>query len=231
MDAVYDNLISGNAYYLIIKSIIVTLVIAVIAWILSFVLGIFISYFMCYEKRIISGLAKGVCFVLRSAPALIIMLLFYYVLFKKMHISPILTASIALSLYGAGHFAEIMAHTVLLAQRKQDNAVTLRLQHMFYSIAAPQAVEESWFLIKRLTVQILQWTAVAGYITVNDLTEVLVRIGQRTMYPFFSLFCCLVFYLVLVIIVEWVFKVLSKKFVPYELEDGYKEDEADEDMH
>lgn len=225
IDAVYANLISGNAYYLIIKSVIVTLAMAVIAWILSFVMGSLISYFMCYEKKIISGIAKGICFIFRSVPALIIILLFYYVFCKGLHISPILITGTALGFYGAGHYAEIMARSVMIAQQRQDIAVTLRLQHMFYSVAVPQAVEESWFLIKRLAVHILQWTAAAGYATVNDLTEVMVRIGQRTMYPFFSIFCCLVFYLILTAVIEGIFAVLSRRFVPDEPENRYWENE------
>lgn len=224
-DAVYDNLISGNAYYLIIKSVIVTVVIAVIAWGLAFVLGSLISYFMCYEKRVVSGIAKGFCFVFRSVPAIIVMLLFYYVFCKSIHMSPVLITGVALGFYGAGHYAEIMARSVLIAQQRQDTAVTLRLQHMFYSVAIPQAMEEAWFPIKRLTIHILQWTAVAGYVTVNDLTEVMVRIGQRTMYPFFAIFCCMIFYLIFTAVIEWIFSILSKRFVPFELENMKNDEE------
>lgn len=218
LDAVSKNLISGNAYYLIIKSVFVTLLIAIIAWGLSFLLGSLISYFMCYEKRVLSGIAKGVCFVFRSTPAVIVLLLFYFVFCKSFHINSIIVAGTALGFYGAGHYAEIMARAVKIAQERQDTAATLRLQHMFFGVVIPQAIEEAWFPIKRLTVHILQWTAIAGYIAVNDLTEVMFRIGQRTMYPFFSIFCCAVFYLIFTVVIEWIFALLSKKFVPEDIE-------------
>lgn len=210
-DVVINNLISGDAYYIIAKSVIVTLVIAVIAWLIAFLVGGFLSYFMSYEKKLVSRIAEVFCFIFRSTPVLLIMLLFYYVFLKSTHISPIIIASISLGLYGAGHFAEILARCVLEAQKRQDIEVTKRLKNVFYSVAAPQAMEESIFQIKRLTIQMFQWITVAGYITVNDLTEVMNRIGQRTMYPFFSIFVCIIFYIIITIIIECIFSAIEKR--------------------
>lgn len=218
MDAVSENLISGNAYYLIIKSAFVTIGITLTAWIVTFLIGGLLSYFMCYRKRLLSGLANGLCFLLRSAPAPLLLLFFYYVLCKKAHSGTMLLAGVALGFWGAGHFAEIIAHSVRGAQRRQDEAVTARLGHLFYSVALPQAVEESWFPIKRLTIHLLQWTTVAGYLGVNDLSAVLERIGQRTSYPFFSLFFSILFYLILTVGVEFIFYLLAKHFAPNEAE-------------
>lgn len=210
-ETVTNNLIAGDAYYIIAKSVIVTLAIAVIAWLIAFLLGGFISHFMCYEKKVISRIAEVFCFIFRSTPVLLIMLLFYYVFLKSTHISPVIIASISLGLYGAGHFAEILARCVHEAQTRQDAEVTKRLKNVYYSVAAPQAMEESIFQIKRLTIQLFQWITVAGYITVNDLTEVMNRIGQRTMYPFFSIFVCIIFYMVVTIIIEGIFNAIEKR--------------------
>lgn len=218
LDTVSNNLISGNAYYLIIKSIFVTLIITGVAFIIAFVFGGLVSYFMCYKRRVISGIAQGICFIFRSVPAVLLLLLFYYVFYKSFPINNILLVGVTIGCYGAGHFAEIITHSVKKAQRRQEEAVTARLKHMFYTVAMPQALEEAWFPIKRLAVQLLQWTVIAGYIRVNDLTAVMGKIGQRTMYPFFSIFCCIIFYLVLTAIIELFFHVLSKHFVPEEIE-------------
>ena len=63
LDAISSNLISGNAYYLILKSAFVTVIITGIAWLISFLLGGLLSYFMCYRKRLLSGLTGGNLFV------------------------------------------------------------------------------------------------------------------------------------------------------------------------
>ncbi len=218
LDAISSNLISGNAYYLILKSAFVTVIITGIAWLISFLLGGLLSYFMCYRKRLLSGLTGGICFFLRSAPVPLLILFFYYVLWKKAHSGSVLIAGGALGCWGAGHFAEIISHSIRNAQRRQDEAVTARLGHLFYSIAFPQAIEESWFSIKRLTIHLLQWTVTAGYIGVNDLSNVMERIGQRTSYPFFSIFFSLLFYLFLTVLIEIVFRLLAKHFSPGEVE-------------
>jgi ABC-type amino acid transport system permease subunit len=72
-------------------------------------------------------------------------------------------------------------------------------------------LEDSIFQVKRLMIQLLQWTCVAGYISVNDLTEVMYGIGHRTMYPFFSIAFAAILYIIITIIVEWIYKILCKK--------------------
>lgn len=210
-DTVINNLISGDAYYIIAKSVIVTIAIGVIAWIVAFLVGGLVSYFMCYEKKVISRIAEAVSFVFRSTPALLMMLLFYYVFLKSSHMNPIIIASLALGFYGAGHFAEIIARGVLQAQKRQDIEVTKRLKNVFYTVALPQSMEETIFNIKRLVIHMFQWTTVVGFITVNDLTEVMNRIGQRTMYPFFSIFVCIIFHMVISIIIEGIFNAIEKR--------------------
>ncbi len=211
-DTITNNLIAGDAFYMIAKSIITTMIVTGIAWVIMFFFGTIVSYCMCYEKKIVSRLFEAICFIFRSTPALLMLLLFYYVICKQSRLDPAIIAGIALGFYGAGHLAEILAKYVRDAQRKQDASVNKRLQQVFYSVCIPQAMEDALFPIKRITIHILQWTTVVGYITVNDLTEVMNRIGQRTMYPFFSIFVCIIFYMVVTIIIEGIFRLFERRF-------------------
>ena len=49
------------------------------------------------------------------------------------------------------------------------------------------------------------------YIGANDLTEVMQGIGNRTLFPVFSIAFSIVLYLVAVLIVEWAFSVFERK--------------------
>lgn len=220
-EAVNNNLISGGAYYLIAKSVIVTIILVLIAWIVTAVLGALLSYFMSYHKRGISGLAHAISFLFRSTPVILLLLLFYYVIFKRLHLSVTLISGLAIGLYGAGHFAEIIARQVREAKRHQDIAVIRRLKQVYFSVTLPQTVEDTLFMVKRLSILLLQWTTIVGYIAVNDLTEVMTKIGQRTMYPFFSIFVCIIFYLIMTILIEGIFHAIQKKLMG--------EDEVDEE--
>ena len=210
-NAVSDNLISGGAYYLIAKAVIVTVCIAVMAWIIAGVLGILLSYIMSYEKKAISRIGRGFCFIFRSVPVLLSLWLFHYCIFGSSTLSGMITAGLSIGLYGAGHLAEIIGESVKKTQERMKGSVKNRLEKYYFRMVVPQALEDSIFHVKRLAVLILQWTTVAGYISVNDLTEVMYGIGHRTMYPFFSIAFAAILYMLLTIIVEWIFKLIGKK--------------------
>lgn len=212
-EAIKSNLISGQAYYKIIKGIITTVIIVLIAWLIAFLIGAICSYFMCYNKLIISSAAKGVCFFFRSTPVLLLLLLFYYVIFKRSHSLTMLIAAMAIGLHGAGLFAELITKTVKENQVWADKRLMQKLKAAYFTAALPEAIEGSLFNIKRLMLCLLQWTTVVGYASVNDLTEVMINIGQRTMYPFFSISCSIIFYLLAAILIEWLFWIIKKKLV------------------
>ena len=211
-DAISDNLISGGAYYLIAKAAVVTVAIVILAYIIAAVVGIGISFCMSYEKKVVSRIGRAVCFIFRSVPVLLSLWLLYYCVIKSTStLGGILTAGISLGLYGAGHLAEIIAESVKKAQSRMSGGIRGKLEKMYFRMVVPQALEDSMHQIKRLAVQLLQWTTVAGYISVNDLTEVMYGIGHRTMYPFFSIAFTAIIYIIITIIIELVFKFIEKK--------------------
>ena len=211
LDAVSNNLISGDAYYIILKGIVVTIVITLIAWIVAGGLGILISYFMAYDKKIVSGIFRAISFLLRSTPVLLLLLLLKYVVLKQSHMNLMILAGIGIGLYGAGHLSEVITNKVNESKRTQDELVIKKLRHVYFTVTAPQMVEDTIYQWKRLFIQLFHWTTVVGYITVNDLTRVMIRIGQRTMYPFFSIAFCILFHLVTIAIIEMIFCWLEKK--------------------
>jgi len=209
--AVSENLISGGAYYLIFKGILVTAFIAVSAWLIAAVLGVLISYVMCYEKKIVSYIGKTFCFVFRSVPVLLTILVFYYCVFGGSSFKGMLIVGMAIGLYGSGHLAEILAVAVEREQKNLSANLREKLGRVYYTTVIPQAVQDSMFQIKRLTIQLFQWTTVAGYVAVNDLTEVMDGIGQRTMYPFFSIFFAAICYIIATIFIELIFRFIEKR--------------------
>lgn len=211
-NAISENLISGGAYYLIAKAVLVTLFMTITAWIVAAALGILVSYLMCYEKKVVSNIGRGVCFVFRSVPAIITVWLFYYCFFGKISISGMITGGVAIGFWGAGHLAEILSKAVKKEQQEVGRSISDKLENVYYTTVIPQALEDSLFDLKRLAVHILQWTAVAGYIGVNDLTEVMYGIGHRTMYPFFSIAFAAILYMIATLLIEGAFRLLKKFF-------------------
>ena len=209
-DAISNNLISGGAYFTIAKSVFVTLFMTLTAWIVAAGLGTAVSYLISYEKKAVSAIGRGICFVLRSVPAILTVWLFYYCILGKASINGMITGGVAIGFWGAGHLAEILSRAVKKEQRRLGKDITRKLEKVYFSTVIPQAFEDSLFDLKRLAVHILQWSAIAGYIGVNDLTEVMYGIGHRTMYPFFSIFFAAVLYMIATIIIEAVFGIIKK---------------------
>lgn len=211
LDAVQTNLISGDAYYIIAKGVFTTIAITILVWAITVAFGGVLSYFMSYEIRVLSILSSSISFVLRSTPVLLLLLLMYYVVFQSVNLNLILLSGGTIGLYGAGHFSEMLARQVKRASESQEESLIKRLRHVYFTVTLPQMVEDTAFMTKRLLIQLFQWTTVVGYITVNDLTEVMNRIGQRTMYPFFSIAVCILCYLLGTIVIEVIFQFIEKK--------------------
>lgn len=217
MNAIKDNLIAGGAYQLIIKAVIVTFVITVIAWLVAAVVGAVCGYFMCYRERVITMLAEAVCFLFRSAPVLLLLLFFYYGVFGSVNINGVLLSGTAIGLYGGGHFAEILMKTIRESEDWKNRELRRRLKRAFFTAALPHASCVSLFQVKRLCIQLLQWSTVVGYIGVNDLTEVMLTIGQRNMAPFFGIAFSILLYLTATLLIEAVFAWIAKTFFGEEM--------------
>lgn len=217
-NAVYNNLVSGGAYYLIAKGVLVTAAVTVTAWLVAAALGCLVSYLMCYEKKIISGIGRGICFVFRSVPVILVMWLFYYCIFGGGRLNAAIIAGIAIGFWGGGHLSEILSRAVKKEQQRLSKSLKEKLEGVYLVAVLPQALEDSLFDLKRLAVHILQWSAVSGYIAVNDLTEVMYGIGHRTMYPFFSIFFAAILYLIATLLIEWLFSFIGKKLNERETE-------------
>ncbi len=209
-NAVYNNLISGGAYYLVVKGVLTTALVTVTAWVVSAVLGCAVSYLMCYEKKVISAIGRGLCFIFRSVPAVLTLWLFYFCIFGRRGFNAAVIAGTAIGFWGGGHLSEIVERTVNRLRSTVSENIAARLERVYFSAVVPQALEESLWDIKRLAVHILQWSAISGYIAVNDLTEVMYGIGHRTMYPFFSIFFAAICYMIATLLIEWIYKVLEK---------------------
>lgn len=209
--SISENLISGGAYYLIAKAVAVTAIIAVIAWLTAAVIGTVISYVNCYEKKVVSTIGRVLSFIFRSFPVLLAVWLLYYCFCGGGTLSEIIICGLGIGFWGAGQFSEILSEAVGKNSRKLSPNVREKLEKVYFTAVVPQAVEDSLHEIKRLAIQILQWTTVAGYVSVNDLTEVMYGIGQRTMYPFFSIFFAGICYILATLVIEGIFKMIERK--------------------
>lgn len=209
LSAVKDNLISGGAYSLILRAAVITAVITLCAWLLAMAAGTLLAYGATSKRRIPAGIVRGIAFLLRSTPVLLAMLLLDYGIFGAVRISSTVIAAIAVGLFGAGSIAELLTDDEDISGVTETAALQRNLRG-FITKTVPARLAGARREWKRLMIGLLQWTTVAGYIGANDLTKVMQGIGNRTLYPVFSIAFSILLYLVAVLVTEWAFSALGR---------------------
>lgn len=209
-DAVYHNLIGGGAYLRIIKGCIFTVLILVLALCVAALLAAGLSFLRTSGQKWLRGIGAAVAFLTKGTPIYLALLLWYYTFLGGMHRGGLLISVLVLGLYGGGHLTDILSRAIQKETGKRSAALNRRARREFFSALLPFVTEQSLFEIKRLVCTLLQMSSLAGLIGVNDLTQVLLDNGLRTQYPFFALFCAVIFYLVLQLLIEAVFSWAGK---------------------
>ena len=210
-EAIYNNLIAGGAYVSIIKGAITTLVLFFAALLIGFVLGSLLTFLQVQKNKFLNQFGAICGFIFKGTPVYLALLLWYYCFLGAMHRGSLLIAILVFSVYVGGHMADILVRNVDKEARRQTEAINERAKKEFFQALLPFITEQSMFELKRLAQMLLQWTTVVGVIRVNDLAEVMTGIGQRTLAPFFSIFCAILVYLILQLLLEYLFAWGKKK--------------------
>lgn len=204
-DAVYNNLIGGGAYLRIIKGCIFTVLIFVLVLCVAFAFAAVLSFLRTAKRKSLRAIGTGVTFLAKGTPVYLALLLWYYTFLGGMHRGGLFIGVLVLGIYGGGHLADILSRAIRKETKLRSEAVNRRARREFLSALLPFVTEQSLFEIKRLACLLLQMSTLVGIIGVTELAGVMVQNGLRTQYPFFALFCAVLFYWVLQLIIEALF--------------------------
>lgn len=217
-DAVYNNLIGGGAYLRIIKGCVFTVLIFVLALCVASLLAAGLSFLRTSEKKGLRNLGIAVSFLAKGTPVYLALFLWYYTFLGGMHRGGLLIAVLVLGIYGGGHLTDIIARAIAKESARRSAAVNRRARREFFSALLPFVTEQSLFEMKRLVCILLQMSSLVGLIGVHDLAQVMVANGLRTQAPFFALFCAVIFYLLLQLLIEGLFSYAGKRLTGEEEE-------------
>lgn len=209
--ALYNTLIAGKAWMMLLKGLWVTVQISALALLLGTLLGALICAMRRSRVAILRGFAKLYIAVLRGSPVLLLLMLLYYVVFARSPLDAVFVAVIAFGLNTAAYVAELMRSALDATDKGQAEAArTLGFSRWeaFRLITLPQAAEIAEPVYQSTIVNLIQWTSVVGYVTITDLTRVINNISSRTMQPLMMIIVGIVLYLALAYIVNGVFALL-----------------------
>ena len=189
-----------NRWQLIVKGLAVTLVISVCAAVLGTVLGFGLMLWLRAKKAWLAAIAKAYCSLMQGIPALVVLLICYFVVFGSVDMQPVLVAVIAFSMLFAVSVAGILQTGIGAVDKGQWEAATalgFGKVETFCRIILPQAVCHVLPLYKGEFVGMMKLTSIVGYISIQDLTKAGDIIRSRTYEAFFPLLATAAIYFVM----------------------------------
>jgi ABC-type amino acid transport system permease subunit len=152
--------------------------------------------------------------IIRGTPMVVLLMIFYYVVFAKVDINPIIVAVIAFGLNGGAFIGEIIRSAILTVDKGQIEAArSMGFSSLgtFFIVTLPQAIRVALPVYKSEFINIMKQTAIVGYIAIVDLTKVGDIIRGRTYDAFFPLITVAVVYLITIGIFILLFNTLNKR--------------------
>jgi len=213
VNSLYNNLIGGNAWLVLLNGLWVTLLISASGLLLGTIIGAILCSMRISDVGFLRTLSKIIIAFLRGSPVLLLLMVFYYVVFANSRIDAVYIAIIAFALNNGAHIAEIMRSALSAVDKKQLEAARMlgfSKSRAFLAITLPQAGRIAKPVYQNATINLIQWTSVVGYVTITDLTRTVNNIGARTGDPFFALFLGILLYLCLSYFVNFLFSIGSR---------------------
>ncbi len=182
--------IRESRWQLIADGLAVTLVISVCSAVLGTVLGFGLVLLLRSGSALISAFARGFCKLMQGVPALVILLITYFVVFGGVDLEPVLVGTVAFSMMFAVSVAGILQAGIAAVSKGQWEAATalgFANSDILGRIVMPQAIRHVLPLYKGEFVSMMKMTSIVGYISIQDLTKAGDIIRSRTYEPFFPL--------------------------------------------
>ena len=212
-EIIYKTLIAGDSYKTLLKGLGMTLQISLLSVALGTLLGMVICALRRSRFSIIRTIAAVYIAVLRGSPVVLLLMLMYYVVFAGSNVPASIVAVAAFSLHMSAYTAACFYSAINATDAMQVEAArTLGFSRYqaFTLITLPQAAKIAKGTYQSTIVTLIQWTSVAGYVTITDLTRVINNIGSRTMQPLFMILVGLLLYLGMAYICYGLFALADK---------------------
>ena len=151
--------------------------------------------------------------VIRGTPAVIQLMICYYVIFASSRNS-VLIATISFGLNSAAYVAEIVRAGIMSVDNGQLEAgrsLGFNYPQTMWLIVIPQALKNVLPSLANEFIVLLKETSVAGYVAIQDLTKGGDIIRGVTYSPFMPLIAVALIYLVMVVFFSWLVGKLERR--------------------
>ena len=191
----YQTLVEQDRYRFILEGLGKTLIIAFFAVILGVILGGLVALIRNYHEetkkaKLANFISKLYVTIIRGTPAVLQLMIIYYVIFRTVDINTILVGVIAFGINSGAYVSEIIRagiNSIDRGQKEAADSLGLTYRETMKSIILPQAIRNVLPALSNEFITLLKETSVAGYIGIIELVKAADIIASGTYNYFFPL--------------------------------------------
>lgn len=202
---IYNSFIYQDRYKYYLTGLGNTIIMAFFACLIGVILGLILSLVIDYNEKtgklyLLSTFAKMYIGIIRGTPALLQLMILYYIIFKSVNINIVVVGIISFGLNSGAYVSQIIRSGLISIPKGQEEASTMLgfnyFQTMQYVIM-PQALRNVLPALGNEFITLLKETSVAGYIGILELTKASDIVASSTYDYFFPLLIVAIIYLIL----------------------------------
>lgn len=196
----YRTFIKDNRYRMVFSGLGLTVLISILSGLIGILLAFALVFLRQRDRKPVNRLIAFYESLIAGIPAVVILMVLYYVVFAKVEISAVIVAIIGFALiFGARSFGVIWNAIRAVDQGQWEAALALGFSERlaFRQIILPQSMPIYLPVLQGQFVTLLKETSVAGFITVLELTRAGDLIRSATMEAFFPLISIAIIYYIL----------------------------------
>ena len=202
------NFITDNRWKYFTNGLGTTYTVSFFAIILGVIIGILIAVVRSTADtverpnlfiRITNAFCKVYLTVIRGTPAMIQLLIMYYIIFGSVDISKRLVAILSFGINSGAYVAEIIRSGIMSVDRGQLEAgrsLGLNYVQTMWHIIIPQAFKNVLPALGNEFITLLKETSICGYIALTDVTHGANTVRSQTYDPYMPLFGAALIYLI-----------------------------------
>ena len=202
---IYNSFIYQDRYKYYLTGLGNTIIMAFFACLIGVILGLILSLVIDYNEKtgklyLLSTFARMYIDIIRGTPALLQLMILYYIIFKSVNINIVVVGIISFGLNSGAYVSQIIRSGLISIPKGQEEASTMLgfnyFQTMKYVIM-PQALRNVLPALGNEFITLLKETSVAGYIGILELTKASDIVASSTYDYFFPLLIVAIIYLIL----------------------------------
>lgn len=202
---IYNSFIYQDRYKYYLTGLGNTIIMAFFACLIGVIIGLILSLVIDYNEKtgklyLLSTFARMYIGIIRGTPALLQLMILYYIIFKSVNINIVVVGIISFGLNSGAYVSQIIRSGLISIPKGQEEASTMLgfnyFQTMKYVIL-PQALRNVLPSLGNEFITLLKETSVAGYIGILELTKASDIVASSTYDYFFPLLIVAIIYLIL----------------------------------